>query len=144
MRRLLMILFFLAPLVGCVATPLDLQEPVAGTYDVIGPAVGKTGGVLLFNFIPIAYNQRFKHAYDLAVQSQGADALINVTIEERWWWGFVLNGNVTTVRGTAVKLKNKGGSTSDAEATDEPAAAPTEDTDKPKAPTKSKQPRRKN
>lgn len=145
MRRLLMFLLFLllSPLGGCVATPLDLTEPVAGSYEVIGPAVGKTGGVLLFHFIPIAYNQRFKAAYDLAVQSKNADALINVTIEDSWWWGVVLNGNVTTIRGTAIRFNDKGPQSGSDEKTDANSAKKS-DPEALAPPPKNRKPRRKN
>ena len=155
MRQFLLFLLFLSPLVGCVGTPVEIKEPVQGSYDVIGPAEGKFGGILLFNFIPIAYNQRMWKAYDIAVKSQGADALIDVTIQDKWYWAGLFNGNVTTVRGTAVKFKDGAGPKADAktdgnadgkpkeEAPEGPAAAK-EPNPPPEDPKKPKIPRRKN
>lgn len=105
MRHLLILLVLVAPLVGCAGKELELKEPVAGTYEVLGPVEGRFGGILLFNFIPIAYNQRIWKAYQVALEQKDADALIDVTISDKWYWAGLFNGNVTTVRGTAVKLK---------------------------------------
>lgn len=150
MRHLLFLLLLCSPLVGCVSTPLELKEPVAGTYEVIGPVEGKFGGILLFNFIPIAYNQRIWKAYQVALEQKDADALIDVTITDKWYWAFLFNGNVTTVKGTAVKLK------AGAKAEAEKAKAAEEDDEEPKAkakeppppppedPNKPKVPKRKN
>lgn len=142
MRRLLLSLLFFAPLVGCVGTPVEIKEPVAGSYEVIGPAEGKFGGILLFNFIPIAYNQRIWKAYDIAVKSKGADALIDVTIVDKWYWAFLFNGNVTTVTGTAVKFKDGAGKAQDK--TPVPTGDEATPAAPPKDPAKPKVPRRKN
>ncbi len=156
MRQLLLFLALVSPLVGCVSTPLELKEPVAGTYEVLGPVEGRFGGILLFNFIPIAYNQRIWKAYQIALEQKGADALIDVTIIDKWYWAGLFNGNVTTVRGTAVRLKDsakkeaekaKEAESGDGEDDGPKAKAPppkTKEAPPPDDPGKPKVPRRKN
>jgi hypothetical protein len=61
--------------------------------------------MLLFGCIPIKQNERFQDAYNQAVQKAGGTRLTDVTISERWWWGYVLNGYVFKVQGTAVANK---------------------------------------
>jgi len=60
---------------------------------------------MLLGFIPIKQNNRFKVAYDQAIQNKGADRLVNPTIKERWFWAWILNGYSFSVTGTAVKKK---------------------------------------
>jgi len=58
---------------------------------------------MLFNIIPIGQNDRFKNAYDQAILGKGGDRLISLVIEERWFWGYFLNGYIFKVKGTVVK-----------------------------------------
>lgn len=92
---------------GCVSMPVNIGAPqnlVEGKdYTVLGEGEGSSVGIMLFNIIPINQNQRFQNAYDEAVQSKGGDRLINPVIEERWFWGYLLNGYIFKVKGTVVK-----------------------------------------
>ncbi len=101
-----------AMLTACTSTPLRMQALQANQvegkdYQVLGEAEGSSVGVMLFNIIPINQNDRFEKAYQEAVQSKGADLLLNPTIEERWYWAYLFNGYIFTVKGTAVKLAKK-------------------------------------
>ena len=91
--------------IGCQSVPVKLETLKPDTYDVVGPAQGSATGIMLFNLIPIGQNERFEGAYQRAIQSKGADALIDIELSERWFWAYVLNGYTTTVKGTAVKKK---------------------------------------
>lgn len=93
---------------GCVSQPLKFPttEQVSKTpYDVLGEGQGEATGIMLFQFIPIGQNERYVKAYDAAVRSKGGDALINPEIEENWFWGYILNGYQTRVKGTVIKFK---------------------------------------
>jgi hypothetical protein len=57
---------------------------------------------MLFQVIPINQNDRFVNAYREALQKVGGSRLTDVTIEERWFWAWVLNGYIFHVKGTAV------------------------------------------
>jgi hypothetical protein len=74
-------------------------------YDVLGEGEGSSVGIMLFNVIPIGQNDRFENAYKDAISSKNGDALINPVISERWFWAYVLNGYITTVKGTVIKYK---------------------------------------
>jgi len=111
MKKLLIVFVALA-LAGCSGVPVRFPTPVnqveGKDYKVLGESEGSSVGIMLFQVIPINQNDRFQKAYDEAVQKLGGDRLINLTIEERWWWAYVLNGYTFTVKGTVVKdLTNK-------------------------------------
>jgi len=104
--RNLMFLFGVLAITACHSVPLTISTPPAGPdEEVLGEASGSETGIMLFQFIPIKQNGRFQAAYDQALQSKGADRLVNPTIKERWFWAWVLNGYSFTVSGTAVKKK---------------------------------------
>lgn len=100
-------------LAGCVSMPVNLSTPPnlqeGKDYTVLGEGEGSSVGIMLFNLIPINQNQRFQKAYDEAVQSKGGDRLINPTIEEQWFWAYLLNGYIFKVKGTVVKDVQKPG-----------------------------------
>ena len=58
---------------------------------------------MLFNLIPIGQNSRFERAYEEAVKSKGGDRLVDPVITEKWFWGVILNGYITSISGTVVK-----------------------------------------
>ncbi len=74
-------------------------------YDVLGEGEGSSVGIMLFDVIPIGQNERFERAYKDAIFSKNGDALINPVISERWFWAYILNGYITTVKGTVIKYK---------------------------------------
>jgi len=88
---------------GCASAPLSIETlPVQQNEKIVGPAKGSSTGIMLFNFIPIVQNSRFRNAYQEALDSAGGTRLVDITIEERWFWAWVLNGYTFTVSGTAV------------------------------------------
>jgi hypothetical protein len=58
---------------------------------------------MLFQFIPINQNDRFVNAYREALQKVGGSRLTDVTIEEHWFWAWVLNGYIFHVKGVIDK-----------------------------------------
>jgi hypothetical protein len=60
---------------------------------------------MLFQFIPITQNDRFVEAYREALVQSGGTRLVDVTIEERRFWAYVLNGYIFHVKGTGVVEK---------------------------------------
>lgn len=92
--------------VACHSTRVQIPTaPIGPNEKSLGPTWGDDVGMLLFGFIPIRQNDRFVEAYDEAVKKAGATRLTDVTISERWWWGYVINGYVFKVEGTAVTNK---------------------------------------
>ena len=89
---------------ACKGAPLNLNDPKQPNEVVVGQVEGKSTGIMLFQFIPIGQNQRFNVAYERALaQAPGATRLADVTVQENWFWAWILNGYMTTVSGTAVK-----------------------------------------
>lgn len=98
--------FLLIATAACHSTQVKIPTaPVGPNERSLGPTEGNSVGMLLFQFIPINQNERFEKAYNQAVQKAGATRLTDVTISERWWWGYALNGYVFKVQGTAVTNK---------------------------------------
>ena len=91
---------------ACHSTQVRIPTaPVGPNEKTLGSTEGSSVGMLLFGFIPINQNERFSNAYNQAVQKAGGTRLTDVTISERWWWGYVLNGYIFKVQGTAVANK---------------------------------------
>jgi hypothetical protein len=99
-------LFVLMATAACHSTQVKIPTaPVGPNEKALGPTDGASTGILLFGFIPINQNERFEKAYNQAVQKAGGSRLTDVTISERWFWAYVLNGYVFKVQGTAVANK---------------------------------------
>ncbi len=90
---------------GCTSVPVKIPTITEKEYDVLGDGEGSAVGIMLFNVIPIGQNERLERAYKDAIYSKNGDALINPVIDERWFWAYVLNGYITTVKGTVIKFK---------------------------------------
>ena len=93
---------------GCVSQPLKfptVEQLDKSKYDVLGEGEGEATGLMLFQCIPIGQNERYVRAYEAAVKSKGGDALIDPTIQENWFWAYILNGYQTHVKGTVIKYK---------------------------------------
>ena len=98
-----------APLVlllaSCTGTPLQIPtQPLQAGETELGAAEGTSTGLMLFQFIPIKQNERFNAAYSEALaQYPGATRLVDMEIQENWFWAYILNGYSFKVSGTAVK-----------------------------------------
>ena len=91
---------------ACQSTRVQIPTaPIGPDEKSLGATWGDDVGLMLFAFIPIGQNDRFVAAYNEAVQKAGAMRLTDVTISERWWWGYIINGYIFKVEGTAVTNK---------------------------------------
>lgn len=94
---------------GCSSERVLVAPEPPAAYSELGPAEGAaTGGLYVlgtaYNFIPIALNSRVERAYRKAVDSvPGATGLIDVTIQESWYWILLGTLRKTTIRGQAIK-----------------------------------------
>jgi len=61
---------------------------------------------MVFQFIPVNQNDRFVDAYRQGLAQSGGARLVDVTVTERWFWAWVLNGYIFHVKGTGVIAKN--------------------------------------
>jgi hypothetical protein len=105
MKKLVFLGMLILLLVGCSSVPVTIPTVMDKQYDVLGEGEGSAIGIMLFDVIPIGQNERFERAYKDAIFSKNGDALINPVISERWFWAYVLNGYITTVKGTVIKYK---------------------------------------
>jgi len=94
---------------GCTTglTTIAPQPPVQ--YERLGPATGKATGSIgvlgtATNFIPMGLNSRVYRAYDRAVTSvPGATGLVDVTLEESWFWWVIGSARTVTISGEAIR-----------------------------------------
>ncbi len=105
MKKAILAGFVLCLLAGCHSVPLTVPTVMNRQYEVLGEGEGSAVGIMLFNVIPIGQNQRLERAYKDAIYSKDGDALIDPVISERWFWAYIFNGYVTTVKGTVIKYK---------------------------------------
>ena len=93
---------------ACHSVPLTIPSaPVGPNEQQLGVGEGSSTGIMLFQFIPINQNDRFVDAYRQALAQSGGTRLTNITITERWFWAWVLNGYIFHVKGTGVVEKGK-------------------------------------
>jgi len=97
------IAILVALLAGCVSDPLKFPKCDMTNAKVLGESEGSSTGIMLFQFIPINQNQRFNNAYQEAITKLGGTCLTNPIVEEKWFWAYILNGYIFTVKGTVVK-----------------------------------------
>jgi len=91
---------------GCTSNQLAIPtDPVRANEEVVGEVMGSSTGIMLFQFIPINQNNRFVKAYEDALSKSGATRIVNPKIQERWFWGYILNGYTFKVTGTGVRAK---------------------------------------
>jgi hypothetical protein len=95
-------------LAGC-ATTVSLAPLPPEKYEKLGSTSGDYCGVLLLGdwvaaFIPIGLSDRIKNAKENAVAKMpGATDLVNVTIQERWYYWLIGSSRCVTVSGEAIK-----------------------------------------
>ena len=99
-------LFLALSITACHSVPLTIPSaPVGPNEQRLGTGEGSSTGIMLFQFIPIKQNDRFVDAYRQALAQSGGTRLVDVTIEERWFWAWVLNGYIFHLKGTGVVEK---------------------------------------
>lgn len=98
---------FVLALTACHSAPLTIPSgPLGPNEQRLGIGEGSSTGIMLFQFIPINQNDRFVDAYREALAQSGGTRLVDVTVTERWFWAWVLNGYIFHVKGTGVADKN--------------------------------------
>ena len=96
-------------LAGCASELTTVAPATHAGYQDLGPAKGSACGSLLviataYNFIPAGLNSRVERAYGDALQSvPGATSLINVNMQEDWYWFLLGTMRCVTITGEAVK-----------------------------------------
>ncbi len=93
---------------GCSSAPLNVAPAPPERREALGSARGRACGTLVLGyspvaFIPIALNSRVERAYDRAVASvSGARALVDVKLDETWFWWLLGLTRCTTITGEAI------------------------------------------
>lgn len=94
---------------GCASGFTTIAPQPPAHYEKLGPATGKASGSLgivatAYYFIPMGLNTRVDRAYDNAVASvPGATGLIDVTLDESWFWWVIGTGRTVTISGEAIR-----------------------------------------
>ena len=103
----LMIMFMAAA--GCASAYKTVLPTPPEHYQKLGMAKGEACGSMLilataYYFIPIGINERVEHAYQNALASvPGATALMNVTMQENWYWWVIGSTKCVTITGEAIQ-----------------------------------------
>ena len=98
-----------ACLTSCSGGFATIAPTPPAEYTRLGKAEGTACGTLFviataYNFIPIMLTSRVERAYANAVDSvQGATALIDVTLQEDWYWWVLGTTRCATIQGEAIK-----------------------------------------
>ena len=96
---------------GCASDFKNIAPSPPDKYEKLGQVTGKAcgslvspGGGTAYYFIPIMLNSRVDRAYEEALQgAPGGTALIDVTIEEYWFWWLLGTARCVTITGEAIK-----------------------------------------
>ena len=105
------LIIFIALITGCSSRYIKIAPTPPEKYEKLGQVTGKASGSLVspgispgYNFIPIRLTSRFQRAYDSALaKAPGATSLINVTIDEYWFWWILGTNQTVTISGEAIK-----------------------------------------
>ena len=74
-------------------------------YTVVATDSVTSTGIHLFGCIPINLNNKFERAVEQLKTRNGGDAVTDISVQERWFWAYVLNGYKTQVNATVLKKK---------------------------------------
>lgn len=97
-----------ATTLGCSSTVMLAPLPPEN-YTVLGETDGRACGVLLLGdwyaaVLPIQLSQRVANARAKAIAKvPGATDLINVTVQENWYYWFIGSSRCVTVTGEAIQ-----------------------------------------
>jgi hypothetical protein len=97
----------MAVCIGCVGRPYQFAsvELDPDRYEELGYAEIDAGGLMILNVIPARQNDKIERAIEAAIASKGGDELIDITVQERWFWAWVLNGYRVNIKGMVVKRR---------------------------------------
>ena len=101
---------------GCASSHKIVLPTTPDHYQTLGEAKGKACGSMVilapYNFIPAIelpffdgnLNKRVANAYQNAVDSvSGATALMNVTLQENWYWWLLGSTKCITITGVSIR-----------------------------------------
>ena len=104
-----LIAVFILVCTGCASGFRTILPQPPEKYERLGPASGSACGSMLigptaYNFIPVMLNSRVARAYQQALESvPGSTALINVTMQEDWYWWVIGTARCVTIQGEAIR-----------------------------------------
>ncbi|MFO1418291.1 MAG: hypothetical protein U1E83_06435 [Methylotetracoccus sp.] len=93
---------------GCASAPVMLAKLPPEKYKIIGKASGRACGTIgvlgpAITFIPFDLNSRIERAQQAALRSvPGATGLINVELQDDWYWWYLATTRCTTIAGDAI------------------------------------------
>jgi len=90
-------------LAGCTGNFTHLAPPPPPQHVTTREATGSACGVLLFNLIPIQFNDRTERAYQQALQRADAEGLLDTTVTDRWYFIYVGGLYCTDVHGVGFR-----------------------------------------
>lgn len=94
---------------GCASGYTNVAPTPPAEYARLGAASGSACGSLgvvatAYHVVPMGLNSRVERAYADALRSvPGATGLIDVTMQENWYWWLVGTARCVTITGEAVK-----------------------------------------
>jgi hypothetical protein len=111
MKKMILVLLSVV-LVGCASTPIKVSTPPPDyvvACQELGMGQGRSSGVLLLEFIPIALNERLNSAYQQALSSfPGGTHLVNPSVQDYWYYIYVGVYHVTKVSGKVISCPTVG------------------------------------
>ena len=72
-------------------------------YTVVGQGEQRATGIMLFSVIPIQNTNKVKRAVDRIIETHRGDELVNITVQESYFWAVILTGFRVDVSGTVLK-----------------------------------------
>lgn len=100
-------------LAGCASEPVSVAPMPPAKYLILGKARGEacgSFGILTppLYFVPMGLNTRVQKAQQRALASvPGATSLINVELQDDWYWWILASTRCTTISGDAIKEARK-------------------------------------
>ena len=89
---------------GCASEFTTVMAKPPEHPQKLGRVEGSASGSQFLAFIPIGSNSRTERAYnDALAKAPGAKALMNVTLQENWYWYCLGTIRSVTISGEAVK-----------------------------------------
>ena len=95
---------------GCASGFTMVAPQVPEKFEKLGSAKGYACGTMLFsdgpgdNFLPVMLNSRVERAYQSALDSVPSSRwLIDVTMQEDWYWWIVGTTRCVTITGEAIR-----------------------------------------
>lgn len=98
-----------AALAGCASGFTNVAPAPPEHFSQLGKATGSACGSMgivstAYYVIPMGANSRVQRAYDNAVASvPGATGLVNVILQEDWFWWIIGTARCVTITGDAIK-----------------------------------------